>query len=127
MTRNAVGWFEIYVDDMARARAFYEAVFQRTLTHLTADGDASGLQMWAFQGNPDDGGAAGALVHMPGFAAGGGATIVYFSCADCGVEAGRAAAHGGRIFKDKFSIGQYGHIALVHDTEGNLIGLHSMA
>lgn len=134
MTRNAVGWFEIYVDDMARARAFYEAVFQRTLTRLMADGDgnggggggAPGLQMWAFQGNPDDGGAAGALVHMPGFAAGANATIVYFSCADCAVEAGRAAAHGGRIFKDKVSIGQYGHIALVHDTEGNLIGLHSM-
>jgi len=120
MTRNAVGWFEIYVDDMARARAFYEAVFQRTLTRLTTDsdggGDASGLH----------GGAAGALVHMPGFAAGANATIVYFSCADCAVEAGRAAAHGGRIFKDKVSIGQYGHIALVHDTEGNLIGLHSM-
>ena len=129
MTRNAVGWFEIYVDDMGRARAFYEAVFQTTLACLAAEGDAAapGLQMWAFQGNPDDGGAAGALVHMPGFAAGGGATIVYFSCADCAVEAARAAAHGGRIFKDKMSIGQYGHIALVHDTEGNLIGLHSMA
>ena len=130
MTRNAVGWFEIHVDDMARARAFYEAVFQRTLTRLTPDsdggGDASGMEMWAFQGNPDAGGAAGALVHMPGFAAGGGATLVYFSCADCAVEAARAAAHGGRIFKDKVSIGQYGHIALVHDTEGNLIGLHSM-
>ena len=131
MTRNAVGWFEIYVDDMARARAFYEAVFQKTLTRLTADsadggGDPPGMQMWAFQGDPDTAGAAGALVQMPGFAAGANATIVYFSCADCAVEAGRAAAHGGRIFKDKVSIGQYGHIALVHDTEGNLIGLHSM-
>jgi predicted enzyme related to lactoylglutathione lyase len=28
--------------------------------------------------------------------------------------------------KDKFSIGQYGFIALVTDTEGNVIGLHSM-
>ena len=132
MTRNAVGWFEIYVDDMARARAFYEAVFQRTLTRLMADssgdggGDAPGMEMWAFQGHPDTAGAAGALVRMPGFAAGGGGTLVYFSCADCAVEAARAAAHGGRIFKDKVSIGQYGHIALVHDTEGNLIGLHSM-
>jgi uncharacterized protein len=42
------------------------------------------------------------------------------------VEAARAVANGGRIFKDKFSIGQYGHIALVEDTEGNVIGLHSM-
>ena len=29
--------------------------------------------------------------------------------------------------KEKFSIGQYGFIALVTDTEGNTIGLHSMA
>jgi predicted enzyme related to lactoylglutathione lyase len=24
---NPVGWFEIYVDDMPRAKAFYETVF----------------------------------------------------------------------------------------------------
>lgn len=29
--RNVVGWFEIYVSDMARARAFYEAVFGQEL------------------------------------------------------------------------------------------------
>jgi hypothetical protein len=36
-----------------------------------------------------------------------------------------AAAAGGKVFRDKFSIGQYG-FALVFDTEGNMIGLHSM-
>jgi hypothetical protein len=34
---------------------------------------------------------------------------------------------GGRVFRDKMSIGQYGHIVLAYDTEGNLFGLHSMA
>ena len=127
MERNVVGWFEIYVDDMARARTFYEAVFEVKLERLSAEGEAShDLQMWAFQGLPDAGGAAGAIVKMEGCKAGGNSTIVYFSCADCAVEAARAAANGGRIFKDKFSIGQYGHIALVEDTEGNIIGLHSM-
>ena len=29
-TRNPVGWFEIYVTDMARAKAFYETVFATT-------------------------------------------------------------------------------------------------
>ncbi len=33
---------------------------------------------------------------------------------------------GGRIQRDKMSIGQYGFIALAIDTEGNMIGLHSM-
>ena len=32
----------------------------------------------------------------------------------------------GKIVKEKFSIGQHGHIALATDTEGNMIGLHSM-
>jgi predicted enzyme related to lactoylglutathione lyase len=35
-------------------------------------------------------------------------------------------AAGGRIMKEKFSIGEYGAIALAYDTEGNLFGLHSM-
>jgi hypothetical protein len=42
------------------------------------------------------------------------------------VEAARAAENGGRVFKEKMSIGKYGFIALVFDTEGNMIGLHSM-
>jgi uncharacterized protein len=76
MERNVVGWFEIYVDDMARARAFYETVFQVTLTNLAPEGDASGLQMWSFTGDPNAGGAAGAIVYMEGCKAGGNNTIV---------------------------------------------------
>jgi hypothetical protein len=119
---NPVGWFEIYVDDMARARAFYEAVFGLALTPL----ESPGVELWAFPMQPDSYGAPGALVRMPGFAAGRNSVLVYFSCADCAVEAARAAAAGGRLEKEKFSIGQWGFIALVVDTEGNMIGLHSM-
>lgn len=124
-----VGWFEVYVDDMERARAFYERVFATTLSHL-GPGDASqepGLEMWAFPMQQGASGAAGALVRMPGFRAGGNSVIVYFMCADCSVEARRASEAGGKVFKEKFSIGEYGFIALVTDTEGNMIGLHSMA
>ena len=53
-------------------------------------------------------------------------TVVYFSCVDCAVQAKRAAAAGGRILKEKFSIGEYGFIALAFDTEGNMFGLHSV-
>jgi predicted enzyme related to lactoylglutathione lyase len=42
------------------------------------------------------------------------------------VEAAKATEFGGRLLKEKMPIGQYGHIALVTDTEGNMIGLHSM-
>ena len=71
-------------------------------------------------------GASGALVKMPGFPSGGNSTLVYFSCVDCAAESGRVPGAGGRIQKEKFSIGEYGFIALALDTEGNMFGLHSM-
>lgn len=122
MPHNPVGWFEIYVQDMARAKAFYEAVFEARLERL----ESPAIEMWAFRMQPDGTGAAGSLVHAPGVPSGGGGTLVYFSCDDCAVQAARAADSGGTILKDKFPIGQYGFVALAHDTEGNLIGLHSM-
>jgi hypothetical protein len=63
---------------------------------------------------------------MEGKEPGVGGTLVYFSCRDCAQEQERAVAAGGHVHLPKMSIGQYGFIALVHDTEGNLIGLHSM-
>ena len=47
-------------------------------------------------------------------------------CEDCAVEAARATSNGGTVYKEKMSIGDYGYIAIVADSEGNTIGLHSM-
>jgi hypothetical protein len=86
--------------------------------------------MWSFPSDKDTVqttyGACGMLVKMEGVPSGGGGTLVYFACEDCAVEAARAAKNGGSIFKEKTSIGEHGFFALVHDTEGNMIGLHSM-
>jgi uncharacterized protein len=128
MNNNPVGWFEIYVQDMPRARAFYEAVFQGSLTALP-NPDPQGfaeMEMWAFPSSMESYGAPGALVRMAGYPSGAGGSLVYFACQDCAVEAQRASDHGGSVFKGKMSIGPHGFIALVQDTEGNLIGLHSM-
>lgn len=119
--RNPVGWFEIYVRDMDRAKTFYEAVFAVKLERLSG----TDLVMYTFPMRAEAPGCAGALVHYAGKQPGDGGTLVYFSCVDCAVEAGRAAKHGGRIHKEKFSIGEYGYVSLVIDPEGNLIGLHS--
>ena len=128
MKPNPVVWFEIYVQDMARARRFYENVFQCKLETLPApEGEAQDMQMLSFPGdNMTTYGTTGALVRMQGMPSGGGGTLVYFACDDCAVEQGRVEAAGGKVFKPKFSIGPHGHIALVVDTEGNCIGLHSM-
>ena len=97
MQMNPVGWFEIYVDDMPRAKAFYEALLDTSLEPL------------------ED------------VAAGGNSTMVYFSCQDCAVEESRAEAAGGKVMHSKFAIGPHGFIAIVADSEGNMIGLHSMS
>lgn len=124
MAYNPVVWFEIYVQDMVRAKAFYEAVFGFTLTQL--ESPIPDMELWSFPMLQDAPGATGALVRMEGKSSGDNGTLIYFSCVDCSVEAEKAAANGGRIFREKFPIGQYGFIALVFDTEGNMIGLHSM-
>jgi predicted enzyme related to lactoylglutathione lyase len=124
MTINPVVWFEIYVQDMVRAKKFYESVFGLTLTQL--ESPIPGMEIWSFPMQDGAPGATGALVRMEGKSSGGDGTLIYFSCADCAIEAEKAAASGGRIFREKFPIGQYGFIALVFDTEGNMVGLHSM-
>ena len=119
--QNVVGWFEIYVQDMSRARKFYEAVFEVQLTKLPA-----GIEMWAFPMKKEAAGCTGALVQMPGVESKMGGTIVYFHTPDCAVEQERVVQRGGKVVKPKISIGDYGFISLVHDSEGNMIGLHSM-
>ncbi len=121
MKPNPVGWFEIYVQDMTRARQFYESVFQTTLEKL----NTPDMEMWAFPMDANQWGACGSLVKMAGVPSGGNSVLVYFSCEDCAVEEKRVAEFGGRVERSKFSIGQYGFISLVLDTEGNMLGLHS--
>lgn len=126
--RNPVGWFEIYVSDMNRAKAFYEATFALKLEALPSPDPA--IEMWTFPMDDEcmnRPGATGALCKMDGCKPGSGGVLIYFSCADCAVEEARAAQAGGTILKPKFSIGEYGFISIVTDTEGNTIGLHSIA
>ena len=118
---NPVGWFEIYVQDMPRAKTFYETVLGTTLSALPSPD----IEMWAFPMSMDDTGASGALVKAPGVPS-GGSTMVYFTCDDCAVEGGRVAGAGGKVHRDKMSIGQYGFIVLAVDPDGNMFGLHSM-
>lgn len=122
---NAVCWFELYVADMMRAKNFYKAVFQKEMNDMPmAGGD---MQMCTFAGEDSAPGAAGALVKSDKTGPGTGGTLVYFSCADCAVESARVEPAGGKVCQPKRAIGEYGFIAIVQDTEGNTIGLHSLA
>ena len=124
MKGNPVGWFEIYVQDMGRARKFYEALFDAKLEKIGPP--AGELEMWSFPGDQSSYGTPGALVKMKDAPSGGLGTLVYFMCEDCATQEAKVPKLGGRIHRKKISIGQYGFISLVYDTEGNMFGLHSM-
>ena len=124
MKSNPAVWFEIYVQDLDRARKFYEAVFLLKLEKLNSPSPE--LEMWSFPADTNKWGAGGALVKADGVPSGGNSTLVYFACKDCSVEEDRAKQFGGSVYRKKVSIGEYGFISLVSDTEGNMFGLHSL-
>jgi len=112
MHANPVGWFEIYVQDIDRAKKFYESVFQVQLERLNSPAEMN-IELWSFPMVKESMGAPGALVRMKEGPSGGNSVLVYFTCADCAIEAARAAASGGQIARKKMSIGEYGFMALL--------------
>ena len=121
---NAIGWFDIYVNDMDRAVTFYENVLKQKLLPI---GDPTGdTQMMSFPADMASYGAAGALVKSSHSRPGAGGTMVYFSVEDCAVMEAYVASAGGILVRPKFSIGEFGWVSLCEDTEGNMFGLSSM-
>jgi uncharacterized protein len=119
-----VGWFDIYVEDMDRAQAFYESVLDTTLSSMDDPNDPT-AQMRAFDDDFTSHGAGGALVKLAHAPPGPGGSMVYFSCDDCAVEEARVVAAGGEVVRSKFPIGDHGFVTIMSDTEGNMVGLHS--
>lgn len=129
MSKNVVCWFEIYVDDMERAKKFYGEVLKTTFHDAEMPGDADdGSSKMAFFDCDDMEAVSGALVQMDGVRDGfNGAmsTMVYFPCDDCSVEESRVEAAGGKVQTSKMSIGEHGFCSICVDSEGNTFGLHS--
>ena len=122
MNNNALNWFEIYVSDFARAKTFYEAILNTSLI----DPGKEGCQMGMFPHNMEAG-AGGSITEMEGFKPGPGGTVVYLNVeGDLDGVISRIPDAGGKIVKDKFAIPPHGYIALFSDTEGNIVGLHSL-
>ncbi|MBR9855202.1 MAG: VOC family protein [Algicola sp.] len=119
-----VGWFEIPVVDMERAKKFYDTVFQIEIKLQDFGGTKMGWFPWA-EGKQ---GASGSLIqnkdwYTPSETQG---VLIYFSSADVSNELGRIEAAGGKILQNKTQISpDIGYMALFRDTEGNRIALHS--
>ncbi len=125
MKANLVGWFEIPVSDMDRARKFYEAVFD-VVIHLEQFGDTK-MGWFPFAEDPEARGAAGSLVWNPKYYRPSiDGTLIYFSSAEIEKELNKVEIAGGEILQRKTLIREdIGYMALFKDSEGNRIALHS--
>lgn len=118
---NPVSWFDIYVSNLNRAKKFYEMVFNIQLVDFPIEW---GKQS-AFPSDNEGLNISGALVEKEASVANGNNTMVYFASEDCITEETRVEKAGGKIIAPKMSIGEFGYISIIMDTEGNTIGLHS--
>lgn len=121
---NALNWFEIYASDFDRARTFYATILAAEL-ESAAMGDGSPMAL--FPADMEKG-VGGSITKMEGFDPGPGGTIVYLNVdgqLDAVLE--RIPTAGGEILKPKFPIPPHGFIAIFKDSEGNIVGLHSLS
>lgn len=123
MEHNMIGWFEIPVNDMDRAKAFYDTVFNINIQVQ----DFGGVLMGWFPFTEGKSGASGSLIkheaYQPSDSQG---ILIYFSSSNVSNELGRIAVAGGKVVQPKTQISpDIGYMALFIDTEGNRIALHS--
>jgi predicted enzyme related to lactoylglutathione lyase len=119
---NPVNWFEIPVNDLSRAQAFYEHILGVKLE----PNEMGPFKMAWFPMEREGAGAAGTLVKAEGYTPSHSGTLVYFSVDDIESVLKRVNDKKGKTILPKQSIGEYGFIALFEDTEGNRVGVHSM-
>ncbi|WED27033.1 VOC family protein [Vibrio sp. DW001] len=125
MNQNAIGWFDIYVNDMDRAVSFYQSVFKNDLESMRDPTDSNAV-MKSFPTDMTAYGAGGALVKREGAGPITGGTLIYFGVEDCLTEELRVKSAGGEVIRSKMSIGDFGWVSICMDTEGNMFGLSSM-
>jgi uncharacterized protein len=118
---DAINWFEIPVENMDRALRFYEALVGYDLKRETFMDVPHAI----FKSSKDDDGVGGALIQDKKRKPAAAGTCVYLNSVDIEASLKRATAVGGEVVQPKTSIGPMGSIALVKDTEGNLVGLHT--
>jgi predicted enzyme related to lactoylglutathione lyase len=123
---NAISWFEIGTTDLNRATKFYETIFQLKLAPL----DLDNIKMRMFPLDDMMTGVGGALVDSKGFhkpSATDGPLIYLNGNPDLQLVLDRVEAAGGKIMLPKTEISaEYGFMAVIIDSEGNRIGLHSV-
>lgn len=120
-TLNVICWTDIPVTDLDRAAAFYSAVLNREVKKQSEEGYEIAMI------NSDEGHGNFCLCKLEGRHASENGPLIYLSAEGRLEDAvAKVESSGGKVLQGKHSIAPYGHRALIVDSEGNGIALHSM-
>ena len=123
MLKNAINWFEIPATDFERAKNFYSAIFDCEMTV-----NEMGHIMMGFFSHEQGVGIGGSICRGEGYEPSKKGSLVYLNGGeDLSVVLNRVEAAGGTIQMPKTQITpDIGYFAILIDTEGNRVALHSM-
>lgn len=128
-TTNVINWFEIPVTDTPRAKRFYETILDLEMRTLSLP---ESEELTFFPYNPEivqatSGRVTGVLTRSKTAKPSMEGTLIYLN-ASPSIQAvlNRVEPAGGSITTGPVLI-KAGYIAIISDTEGNRIGLHSEA
>lgn len=120
---HSINWFEIPAADFARAKKFYETLYDAEIMEMPHPMYKYGM----LPADMQNGGIGGGLVQGEGFEPSTKGTIVYLNGGeDLSIPLSKVENAGGKIIMPKTAIGANGFMAQFIDTEGNRIALHSM-
>lgn len=118
---NAITWFQIPATDFSRAVKFYSSVLKKELREESMLGERMGIF-------PYDGeGVSGAVTEAPYLKPSLDGNNVFLQVdGELDQALARVEANGGHVMTPKTLLGpDMGHFAVICDTEGNRVGLHS--
>jgi predicted enzyme related to lactoylglutathione lyase len=118
---NVSFYFEIPVNELERAMAFYRAVFGHALERASVDGNEMAFFPYE-EGAP---GSSGALAQGSSYVPGKSGARIYFDVADIQDTLSRVLAAGGSVLYPETAVGAFGFVAELEDLDGNCIGLHA--
>lgn len=120
-TRNTVCWTDIPVTDLGRAVTFYAAVLDQDIKKQ----EGEGYEMAMFFSEKEHGDFC--LAPLENRKPGSNGPLIYLSVEGRLEDAiSQVEPNGGKILHKKEKIGPYGFRALIEDSEGNGLALHSM-
>ncbi len=120
--KHALNWFEIPSTDFDRAVGFYSTILGEAVRKEVIGGMPNGILPYS---GDDEHAIGGAVVHDARVKPSQNGSTPYLNCnGKIDAVLARVPKAGGSVLLPRTDIG-FGSIALILDSEGNRIGLHS--